>query len=267
MTPSGVEEFLFVQLCLLHRKMDNLVGQQLTLDDVYINLPSLKMFLRSFFSFFQTKVVSVALLVRCMIWAQIISVLQDSDELTMGRTIYIMRKYCRQVLALQSPDEEVLCYSAHLPPRKARTFFINDNVNVNLDDDYKYFHHNPLLQGMHLLDLIIQNEGGTTRSLLANGVSLFQLYSAMKKEELVIPEIHDIPIVDLLLSTAGLSKDSVSKISRGNYRSSAMREIDQEAKSMEEYFGRMKRRRNRSGRPSVKVYSSGRKFLTTAGVL
>jgi hypothetical protein len=205
--------------------------------------------------------------VRCMIWVQIISVLQDSEELTMGRTIYIMRKYCRKVLELQSPDEEILCYSAHLPPREVRTFVINDNVNVNLDDNYKLFHHNPLLQGLHLLDLIIQNEAGMNSTFLANGVSLFRLYSAMKNEGLVAPEIYDIPIIDLLLSTVGLSRESAAEISRGNYLSSSLHEVERQAKSMEEYFGPIKRRTKWKGRASVRVYSSGKKIMPTAGVL
>lgn len=267
MTPSGIEEFIFVQLCLLHRKMNILAAQQLTLEDIYINFPSSKMFLCSFYSFFQTKVVSVALLLRCMIWVQIISVLQDTDELRMSRTIYIMRKYCRRVIQLLSPDEEVLCYSAHLPPCGAREIFIDDNVNINLDDNYKLFHHNPLLQGMHLLDLIIQNEAGMSRTLLSNGFSLLRLYSAMKKEGLVTKEIFDIPIIDLLLCTVDRSREFVTELSRGSYLSSFLREIEQEANSMKEYFCPTRRRRNRRGRSSVRVYSSGKKILSTAGAL
>jgi hypothetical protein len=49
MTPSGIEDFLCMQLCLLHRKMP------VTLDDVYINFPSSKMFVRSFTLFSRQK--------------------------------------------------------------------------------------------------------------------------------------------------------------------------------------------------------------------
>lgn len=267
MTPSGVEEFLSVQLWSLHRMMSCLVAQQSTLDDIYVNFPSSKIFLRSFYSFFQTKDISVALLVRCMMWLRIISVLQDSDGLTMGRTIYILRKYCRKVLELQSPDDEVICYSAHLPPHEARTFVIADNACVNLDDNYKLFHHNPLLQGLHLLDLIIQNEGGMNRTILSNGVSLFRLYSAMKQERLVASEINGIPIVDLLMSNTGLNRDSATAISRGNYRSSDILEVERQVKSAAEYFSPIKVRRHRRGRQSVRVYTSGKKIPTTASAL
>jgi hypothetical protein len=46
-----------------------------------------------------------------------------------------------------------------------------------------------------------------------------------------------------------------------------MLEIEQEAKSMKEYFLPIRQRANRRVRPSVRVYSSGKKILSTAGVL
>jgi len=116
--------------------MSILASQNIALDDMYSTLPSSRFFLRSFRTFFETKVVIVAVLVRCMIWVQIIAVLQDSDNLTMGRTVYLMRKYCRKVLKMLSPDEEILCYNKHLPPHDVRSYFTAELHNVNLDDNY-----------------------------------------------------------------------------------------------------------------------------------
>jgi len=246
--------------------MSILASQNIALDDMYSTLPSSRFFLRSFRTFFETKVVIVAVLVRCMIWVQIIAVLQDSDNLTMGRTVYLMRKYCRKVLKMLSPDEEILCYNKHLPPHDVRSYFTAELHNVNLDDNYKLWHHNPLLQGMHLLDLIIQNDGGYTRSMLTNGVSILHLYSALKAEGFVKPHDSDIPLFELLESIINPKKKPTAPAARGRYSASSLNEVVREAKLVSEYLGVVKRRRGKGGKP-FKAFRSGKKILSEAGPL
>jgi len=104
----------------------------------------------------------------------------------MGRTVYIIRKYCRRAISMVSPDDDILYYKHFLPPISERKFGIAEITNIDFEEWYIVWHHIPLLQGMFLLDIIIQNDGGFNNLLVPCG-AILSILDFLKADESIIP--------------------------------------------------------------------------------
>ena len=157
-----------------------------------------------------------------MIWLQIIEVMQDKDNLTMGRIIYLTRQSTNKYLDFFNFNGD------YLKDRQRGVEFFNI-LESNLEDgekisnsqfkEYELYNNNPFLTGARLLDLMVSSSG--LDGLMEIPKFMCHLYNALKSEGYIKQEI---PFLEIFINTFRnfLFSNYNQVPSRGNFLNSSL---------------------------------------------